>query len=59
MQDKDSLEKIFGNMGVKPVLREKMGEHDLFIGDGFSQPPHLKWQAQGAVAPEEFPAGPS
>ncbi len=53
---KDKLEKSFREAGTAPMLREKMGNYDLFIADGFSNPPHLSYQRFG-IEPNEFPAG--
>lgn len=55
--DKNQVEDIFRRTGRKPVSRENLGKYDLFISDGFSQPPHLSYQKAGGVQPGEFPAG--
>jgi hypothetical protein len=54
--NKDQVEKSLRFGGTTPILREKMGNYDLYISDGFSQPPHLSYQKFG-VDPGEFPAG--
>ena len=50
------MEEIFRNGGVKPAGREKLGDWDVFIGDGFSLPPHRAYWRFG-VEPEEFDHG--
>ncbi len=55
--DKKEVEEIFRKTGRKPVGRETLGQFDLFFADGFSQPPHLSYQARGDIQPGEFPAG--
>lgn len=54
--EKSGLETAFQNGGLRPVAREKMGNYDLFIGDGFSSPPHFRYQRFG-IDPGDFPAG--
>jgi hypothetical protein len=54
--NKEKLETVFKEANLRPVAREKMGDYDLFIGDGFSNSPHLRYQRFG-VEPDEFPAG--
>ena len=54
--DKTGYADAFGNSGVKPHSREKLGPFDLLFADGFSQPPHLSMQRFG-IEPNEFPAG--
>ena len=55
---KDDLGKTFEDVGLKPVLRERIGDgsYELFVADGFSHSPHLRWQRMG-VEPGEFQAG--
>lgn len=53
---KDQLERSFRKGGTAPVLREPMGDYDLFVSDGFSRPPHLNFQRFG-IEPDEFPHG--
>lgn len=55
--NKDKLERIFSQVGLKPVKREKAGDYEIFYGDGFSRPPHLRWQSRNELKPEEFPHG--
>ena len=54
--NKEKLEDIFRKGGVKPVKREKLGDYDVFIGDGFSLCPHKPYQRFG-VEPMEYPRG--
>jgi hypothetical protein len=54
--NKDDIERAFRAGGTAPTLREKMGEYDLFIADGFSRSPHLSFQRFG-IEPDEFPSG--
>lgn len=53
---KEKLEESFRGVGLQPLSRERAGDYVLFIGDGFSQSPHIKWQRFG-IEPGEFPAG--
>lgn len=54
--NKDLLATTFQNVGLKLVGRERMGDYELFLADGMSHAPHLRWQRFG-VEPDEFPAG--
>lgn len=54
--NKDKLEEIFRKGGAKPVTREKIGDYDLYIGDGFSMSPHTIYRRFGVDA-EDFPRG--
>lgn len=54
---KDTLEVLFGKLGLKPSLREKHGDYDVFYGDGFSAAPHLKWQDRGETKAGDYPLG--
>lgn len=54
--DKNELEQSLRKGGTVPILRERMGDYDLFFSDGFSHPPHLSYQKFG-IEPEEFPGG--
>lgn len=53
---KEKMEQSFRSAGLQPISREKAGDYVLFMGDGFSSAPHLKWQRFG-IDPGEFPAG--
>lgn len=54
--DKEKLEQTFRKGGTVPVLREPLGDFDLFVSDGFSKPPHLSYQKMG-VQPDQYPSG--
>lgn len=54
--DKDRMEKLFASAGVKPVARHRVRDQDVFIGEGFSLPPHAIYKRFG-VEPNEFPFG--
>jgi hypothetical protein len=54
--NKEKLERIFRAGGVRPVERKRMGDFDIFIGDGFSLMPHKPYQRFGVDA-DEFPSG--
>lgn len=41
---------------MRPETREKLGEFDLFLADGFSLPPHRAY-ARFGIDPTEFPRG--
>ena len=53
---KDKVETICRNAGIRPETREKIGDVDLFLADGFSLPPH-KAYAKFGITPFEFPHG--
>lgn len=53
---KDEMEVMCRKNGLNPVLREKIGNYDLFVADGFSSSPHFRYQKFG-VEPGEFPTG--
>lgn len=54
--NKEKIEKVFREAGVKPVSRERLADYDLYIGDGFSLPPHSSHNKFG-VEPTDFPNG--
>jgi len=54
--NKDEVEQSFRRGGTTPVLREKVGDYDVFIADGFSKPPHLRLQRFG-IEPDQYPGG--
>jgi hypothetical protein len=54
---KEQVEKVFRSVGVKPVLRENLQGYDFFVGDGFSRPPHFRWQSRMEIQPGEYPMG--
>lgn len=56
MISREKLEESFRNAGLELIAREKVGDYVLFMGDGFSQSPHIKWRRFG-VDPGDFPAG--
>jgi hypothetical protein len=53
---REKLEESFKRAGLDLLPRERAGNYELFIGDGFSSAPHFQWQRFG-VEPGEFPAG--
>jgi hypothetical protein len=55
--NKERIETMFRNAGLVPVLRERIGNYDLFIADGFSNPPHFRFQHKFGIEPDQFPAG--
>lgn len=56
--NKNEMEQVFRKMGTEPVLREKLGAYDLFIADGLSRPPHLRFQNKDFnINPDDFPYG--
>lgn len=54
--NKDKLERMFRAGGLKPEERIREGDYDIFIGDGFSAPPHIGYGRFG-VDPSDFPFG--
>jgi len=54
--NKDKIEQMTSDAGLKPVSREKLGEYDLYIADGFSLCPHQKHNKFG-IQPMDFPNG--
>lgn len=54
--NKDRIEVMCRNAGLKPELRENIRGVDIFIADGFSAPPHRSWRRFGVEA-DEFPLG--
>lgn len=54
--DKDAIETMFRKAGLSPVSRETIGDYNLFIGDGFSRPPHSYFQ-RFDIEPDDFPEG--
>ncbi len=53
---REKLAESFKKSGLELLQREKVGDYELFIGDGFSSAPHFRWRHFG-VEPEEFPSG--
>lgn len=56
MMDKDKLERIVREAGMRPERRDSYRDHDIFISDGFSQSPHQAYRRFG-IEPDEFPRG--
>lgn len=54
--NKDKLETIFRKAGVTPEFRHKIKDYDIFVGDGFSSPPHDKYRRFG-VGKKDFSFG--
>ncbi len=54
--DRDQVEEKLRRGGTVPLLREPMGNYDLYISEGHSSPPHLASQKLG-IQPEDFPFG--
>ena len=54
--NKDKVEAIFRAAGLKPEERERVGDYNVFLADGFSLPPHYK-VARFGVQPHDFPKG--
>ena len=53
---KRDMERICRDGGQKPVRRETIAGHEVFIADGFSLPPHYKIRHFG-VGPMAHPHG--
>src|SRR5512146_2248451 len=53
---REKLAEAFEKSGLRLISREAVDDYELFIGDGFSSAPHLRWQRFG-VEPDDFPAG--
>lgn len=47
---------MFRQAGLVPELRQLIGDQEVFIGDGFSAPPHRFFDRFGVKA-DEFPFG--
>lgn len=56
MTDKNTIERICRNAGMRPERRVKIKDYDVFIADGFSLPPHNYYRRFGVDA-NEFPTG--
>lgn len=54
--NKDKVEQIFRNAGLKPEARRKVREYDVFLADGFSLPPHRNVRRFG-VSADDYPYG--
>lgn len=54
--DKNKLEKICRDANMRPEHREHFRDHDIFIADGFSLPPHAAHRRFG-VEDWEYPYG--
>lgn len=54
--DKDKLAKILGQGPIKPVDRQKIGQAEVFVADGFVPQPHYHLKRFG-VKPNEYPNG--
>ena len=54
--NKDHIETIFRRAGLRPELRQRVGDYEVFIGDGFSAPPHVNFRKFG-IAEDEFSFG--
>lgn len=54
--EKEQVEDKLRRFGTTPLLRERMGDYDLYISEGHSSPPHFSAQRIG-IKPDEFPSG--
>ena len=54
--NKETVEKFFRSIGVVPEKRERIGDYELYIGDGVSSPPHDRHRKSG-VGPDDYPGG--
>lgn len=54
--NKDRIETIFRNAGLKPEKRMMVQDYNVFIADGFSLPPHQNVRRFG-ISSEDFPQG--
>jgi hypothetical protein len=54
--NRERMEQIVRIAGMKPERRERHGDYEIFVADGFSLPPHSKFKRFG-IEPEEFPHG--
>lgn len=54
--NKERIETIFRNAGLKPEERITVQDYSVFLADGFSLPPHHK-VARFGVDPNDFPRG--
>ncbi len=54
--NKDIIEKICRNVGLKPERREQVRGAEIFVADGFSAPPHNDYRRFG-IDPTDFPFG--
>jgi hypothetical protein len=54
--NKEGLERMFRAAGLKPEKRLREGDYDIFIGDGFSPPPHVAYLRFG-VEPTDYSFG--
>lgn len=55
--NKKKIERLFRSIGVLPVDRETIGGREVFIGDGYSEAPHIPYVMRGAISPGQFPDG--
>lgn len=58
--NKDTIERIFSAVGIKPERRETVGDIDIFVGDGFVSPLNFwkfQWKFPNLLTGEEFPFG--
>lgn len=54
--DKQIIENACRKAGLTPATREKRGDYDIFIADGFSEKPYPTFKRFG-VEKHEFPNG--
>lgn len=54
--DKDKVENMCREAGMKPVKRSSLGGYDLLIAEGFSLPPHKAFRRFG-VEDRDFNSG--
>lgn len=58
--NKDKMEDIFRRVGITPERREKHGNFDVFVADGFVSPQNFwkfQWKFGNLLNAEEFPLG--
>jgi hypothetical protein len=54
--NKDRIETIFRQSGLVPELRKKLRDVDVYVGDGFSAPPHKNFRRFG-IGPDDYTMG--
>ncbi len=54
--NRDTVERMMVGAQMRPVHKEKVGDYEVFVGDGFSFNPAVTYQKFGAE-PGDFDAG--
>lgn len=53
---KADMERMFAAAGIRQELRQPYRDYDIYVGEGFSSPPHFPYRRFG-IDRDEYPFG--